>query len=882
MTELFEHGSTWLRADFHLHTRADKEAFPDWNTGESFKKAFVEKLRQENIQIGMITNHNKFNRDEFKALASKARQHEALLLPGVELYIGEGNGIHMLLAFEPDQWLSQHDDFINRFLDEAFPNSSRQERENCNVRTQWNLAQTLEKLQEHKDHNRDSFAIMAHVDQGNGFCYEFKEGRQQELIDHPLFTKFVLGFQKCTSRQNAQNLRHWFGPNTPAFVEGCDNKDLDSIGKTRIQDGQAQKSFLKIGDFNFHAVKYALMDSNRNEISPDAPRPQSGRIESLALQTAKDAPLSGQTFFFNASMNNFIGIRGSGKSTVLELLRYALNISFDPLARDIDYKQRVVENALRSGGKVILRLRNKHDTCYRIERVLGEKPSIYRDDTRLPQFSIDETLINVLYFGQKDLSEVGSSGFSQVLMEKFFGARVGAIREKIAQKRKEVQQDLARLEELKADAERKQDLLAERAALKERLRIFQEKKIDEKLKKQVQYNKDRLQISQMIESAQGLQHELNQIVENSESVFQNYANYTTPENRALFAKVCKVWNNILEALHQVKRIAESFEPDLEGLRKYSAEISVAMDRFQDEFAEIKRAINLPDVNPDDFIKFSKRIDIVAAKLDEIEKIEARSEQVQHSLKRHLGDLSDLWHREYQILQQAVARLNDKNLSISIELKYKGDKKSFLDYLTSLVKGSGVTIRNIESIVQSYNDCIEIFEDFDAPTLKTQPPFSDTQSQKFKEAFRKYLRDLLTYQVPNLYNLKYKGKNIEDHSLGQRASALVVFLLARRENDLIIIDQPEDDIDNQSIYQDVIRELNELKGQTQFVFATHNPNIPVLGECEQVFCCRYEQEKLSVQVGSIDRPEIQEQIIEIMEGGQEAFDQRKRKYSEWKH
>lgn len=111
---------------------------------------------------------------------------------------------------------------------------------------------------------------------------------------------------------------------------------------------------------------------------------------------------------------------------------------------------------------------------------------------------------------------------------------------------------------------------------------------------------------------------------------------------------------------------------------------------------------------------------------------------------------------------------------------------------------------------------------------------------------------------------------------------MVFLLARRENDLIVIDQPEDDIDNQSIYEDVIRELNQLKEQTQFIFATHNPNIPVLGECEQVFCCRYEEEKVNLEIGSIDRPEIQEAIVEIMEGGREAFDQRKRKYSEWKH
>ena len=178
-------------------------------------------------------------------------------------------------------------------------------------------------------------------------------------------------------------------------------------------------------------------------------------------------------------------------------------------------------------------------------------------------------------------------------------------------------------------------------------------------------------------------------------------------------------------------------------------------------------------------------------------------------------------------------------------------------------------------------CGDIYEDLEKEHSKIHDLLSDTQFFKFKQGFIDNLRDLLTYQVPNRYILKYKGKNISEHSLGQRASALVVFLLARQENDLIIIDQPEDDIDNQSIYEDVIRELNDLKEQTQFIFATHNPNIPVLGECEQVFCCRFEQERIQIRIGSIDHPEIQDAIIEIMEGGREAFEQRKRKYSLWK-
>lgn len=879
--ELFKHGSRWLRADFHLHTRVDKEAFRGWDENQSFKKSFVQKLGEEDIRVGVITNHNKFDREEFKALKREANKAEIFLLPGVELSVGEGNGIHLLIVFEPENWVSGHDDFINRFLDEAFSHMARQDRENRNARTQWNLIQTLEKLNEHREHGRDSFVIMAHVDQDNGFCHELKQGRQEELIRQPLFKEFVLGFQKCTTRKNGENLKKWYAPDIPAFVEGCDCKSLETIGKTRQSNGKPLKSFIKIGDFNFYAVKYALMDSRRNMVGASPPSPQNAYIESVSFETSADAPLAGITLPLNSNMNNLIGIRGSGKSTILEAIRYALNIKFDPCARDTDYKQKLVENALRSGGKIVLHLRDRHGVAYRIERVLGERPVIYRGNTRLPSFAIDENLLSTLYFGQKDLSEVGSAGFSQSLMEKFFGAHVGDIREKIQHKRKKILQLLDQLKQLEDVTERKREFNEEKAALQEKLRIFKEKKVDEKLNRQVQFNKDRVQIEQMIEAVQEFKTELDRLVDNNQEVFAEYAAYESSENQDLIDKIQQIWKKVTAKLQQVGTIGEELGNDLEALQQILKTLQERLQKLQDEFAKIKREINIPDINPDDFVKFNKQLTIVEAKLQEVEKLEKKRVELKRALQDHLQDLNKLWHEEFQKLQKGIDKLNAKGLSITVELKYKGDKKSFLDYLSSVIKGAHVTSRNLETIVNHYNDCIEIYNDLQTSKSKLADILSDSQFLKFREAFMENLRDLLTYQVPNRYILKYKGKDIAEHSLGQRASALVVFLLARRENDLIIIDQPEDDIDNQSIYEDVIRELNELKDQTQFIFATHNPNIPVLGECEQVFACRFEQNKIHLQVGSIDRPDIQDAIIEIMEGGREAFEQRKRKYSQWK-
>jgi hypothetical protein len=74
----------------------------------------------------------------------------------------------------------------------------------------------------------------------------------------------------------------------------------------------------------------------------------------------------------------------------------------------------------------------------------------------------------------------------------------------------------------------------------------------------------------------------------------------------------------------------------------------------------------------------------------------------------------------------------------------------------------------------------------------------------------------------------------------------------------------------------------LKNETQFIFATHNPNIPVLGDCEQNVCCSYNNGVISTTEGSIDDPVIQKKIVDIMEGGEESFNQRKMIYELWKH
>jgi hypothetical protein len=98
----------------YLHTKADREFI---YTGDDFVNDYIGKLTEQNIGIGLITNHNKFDKGEFTALKKKAGENNIGLFAGVEFSLKEG--IHILIAFD-DAWYKGQTDHINQFLDTAF------------------------------------------------------------------------------------------------------------------------------------------------------------------------------------------------------------------------------------------------------------------------------------------------------------------------------------------------------------------------------------------------------------------------------------------------------------------------------------------------------------------------------------------------------------------------------------------------------------------------------------------------------------------------------------------------------------------------------------------------------------------------------------------
>lgn len=123
------------------------------------------------------------------------------------------------------------------------------------------------------------------------------------------------------------------------------------------------------------------------------------------------------------------------------------------------------------------------------------------------------------------------------------------------------------------------------------------------------------------------------------------------------------------------------------------------------------------------------------------------------------------------------------------------------------------------------------------------------------------------------------RTLDALSKGQRATALLLLLLSVSRTPLII-DQPEDDLDNRFIYSGVVRHLRKLKGQRQIIVSTHNANVPVLGDAELVVTLEGDGQRGRVseeRSGSLDEPLVMRTAEDILEGGHKAFDTRRHLY-----
>ena len=857
---MFESGLQYVRADFHLHTLKDKE-FTYSGESTSFVGDYVSALKNASINVGIITNHNKFDIEEYKAIRKAAKKQDIFILPGVELTVKEGaNGIHTLIVFNPEEWLENGNNHIQTFLTAAFATISNPE--NCNTKSIFDLKNVFDQLDAY---GRDYFIVFAHVDQNSGLFSECRGGLLESLAGFAPFRHRVLGLQKSRTRDNLGKFEKCCGY-LPALVEGSDPKSISDIGKGD------RCTYLKIGEYSYAAIKFALQDY-RDRVSESVPDNKHGFIESISFQGGK---FDGQTIMFSRELNTLIGIRGSGKSSILEAVRYVLGLTAQ---MDKDYKESLVKNVFGSGGKATLNVIDKHGKHYSVSRILGERINVLDEtgnDLNINPISLFD---GVQYFGQKDLSS--SADHENGLLEKLISGRIGQP-SNLDNCVNELIKTVERLLDVSKIPQQMTEVTTQQTELEHKLSIFEEKGVADKLKKQSGYATDTAKLDAVKNRIDTILRDIRTAFSKNSVVSSALDGYSSDFNKDIFGDVSIVLSSIDAQLAQIGSCIVEIEKQRSGMDDLISRLKERIDSLADEFAEIKREIKDDTLDVDSFVKMTAELQKTKEKLKQLSEEASSKSKIEASFTKATRERNEALLATYNAYKAETERINQNQTELKIEITFKGDREGFKAQLKNDFKGTGISDIKYQAICDSFTDYAAIIEDWivcDGSKLKGI--VTPGEYVKLEDKLRGQYEELLNRQVENKVDIYYHGKLLRQHSIGQRASTLILFILTQDDNDIIFIDQPEDDLDNKVIYDEVITAIAQKKPYMQFIFATHNANIPVLGDSERVLVVEFQESRIDVAQGNIDLDSTHKQIVDIMEGGKEAFDKRQLIYTSWR-
>ncbi|MEI8704354.1 hypothetical protein [Pseudoalteromonas sp. B62] len=165
--------------------------------------------------------------------------------------------------------------------------------------------------------------------------------------------------------------------------------------------------------------------------------------------------------------------------------------------------------------------------------------------------------------------------------------------------------------------------------------------------------------------------------------------------------------------------------------------------------------------------------------------------------------------------------------------------------------------------------------------------TQTTAERLSKISNKQMMEIEEFKIDDLVSIELNVssseeplyKKLDSLSTGQQCTALLHMLLLDNQ-DPLLLDQPEDNLDNAFIAERIVTQVRDAKLTRQFIFATHNANIPVFGDAEWIGVLESTNENATLPIqnqGSIDQSNIQNLAAKILEGGEDAFNRRKEKY-----
>jgi ABC-type cobalamin/Fe3+-siderophores transport system ATPase subunit len=648
---------------------------------------------------------------------------------------------------------------------------------------------------------------------------------------------------------------------------------------------------------SFSSFKLALSDSeSRVRLNSDVKEKYYSRVESVRFVGGF---LDGIDIKYSEHLNALIGGRGTGKSTLVESIRYVLDI--EPISKETKAQHlKVIKQNIGSGfAELTIKSAVKHGKLYTILRRYGESPIVKDDSGAVSTFSPRDLLPDIEIFGQNEIHEIAKESSEQLkVVERFLNtdkieqeSGISTVKESLVVTRNNISDLTSSVSSLESDVE---DLKAH----EEDENRYKELGIDQQLKLLPIVESERSTFNTVSEKVETLKAALKEF---SESIPCN--DFITDDSikdfpdKAIFEKakeaLVELKGNIETSITKMELDSESSQQKIELLDK---ELQVSIEKQEESITkEFKKLAPVEGLTGkqigEAYRDLIKNIERLKPKRTELVTEQVKLDKEIAIRQSLLADLSEKKTNRATAFAKGVKQLN-KKLKGNIRVNYSAEKNRL--GLIKLIVGY-----RLPDVGEGRLSWMKTVEEFSAPLLaeiikKGQGALLDknwgmtsTTADRLSKISNTQIMEIEEFKIDDLVSIELNVSSTEDPqykkldslSTGQQCTALLHMLLLDNQ-DPLLLDQPEDNLDNAFIAERIVTQVRDAKLTRQFIFATHNANIPVFGDAEWIGVLESTNENATLPIqnqGSIDQPNIQNLAAKILEGGEDAFNRRKEKY-----
>ncbi len=853
-------GAQWWKFDFHTHTPASDDFMTGCSEDDKEKitpKFWLQKFIDEGIDCVAITDHNSGAWIDTLKTTNDTLEKKIHLFPGVEI---STPGVHILAIFDVEKTTSDIDGLLGAVGYHGTKGSSD------SVTTK-SVNEVVNIIVE-----RGGIAIPAHADKDKGL-FTLRGPALECLLDN----KNIDAMELCDKNYKKPPLYRdkkiqW------SEVLGSDthNFRMGNFGKF---------TWVKMDKPSIEGLKLALIDgkaSVNQEMDGNLNQHTELMIESLEINKAKyigrQAPLECQ---FSPFLNTIIGGRGSGKSTMLEFMRFVFRRHTElpeAIKSDFDKYFQVSGNNLLTNDSQLRLIYQKDGSRYRLNWSADAKLTaleVYKNGSWQATDGEIATLFPVQIYSQKQIFELAKN--PQTLLEiidKDARVHYGDFEEKsnsLTHRYKQIRQKIGQIKE---QIKQTNKLKGELADLNRQIEQIEQSGHKDILQTYRHRKSQLAGIQRLQETWQVASEKLAKIAEEIEPVDLEEAVFTPKDDLTnAVHQQRQYWQETAKKVSVMAQEAATRYQNWQQQRE-TAQWQQDINRDVSQYKAIQVQLERQGIDPEKYPMLLQSQAITKNQLTQMGEYQVALKEWEDRLSEIKGDIAKNRVQLTQNRQAFLETVLQGNPDIKIEvLPYGENKQSLEKKVRQLLQCEYKYSKDIEALMSVGN-----YQNLKKAVKKIYKQEELPQDKRFYQ----HLLDLnqeartdfiLWHPEDNLKITFAQGQALETGSAGQKCAALLAFILSYGDEPLLL-DQPEDDLDNELIYDLIVKQIRATKHKRQIIIVTHNANIVVNGNAEMVvpMTVRGGQSVIQDQA-SIQNNAIRKKICKVLEGGEKAFSYR---------